>query len=183
MKLKHLSVVVVFLGILYGLFIANLFKAPEELSFSERRKLAQFPEINVETVFSAEAMSGFDDYAVDQMVFRESWRRLKAQFDLGVWHKADNNAIFVMGDQVFKTEYPIRENSVTRLCGILNYVDDRYLDGLTVRYAFVPDKNYYIPPDSGHLVLDYEKLSSLIREQINPEVKDISLLDTLSLDS
>ncbi|MDR1669071.1 MAG: hypothetical protein LBR76_03860 [Oscillospiraceae bacterium] len=182
-RARDLAVVIVFLGILYAVFFLNLLKPADELSYSERRKLAQFPELNAETILSAEAMEGFDDYAVDQIAFREQWRRLKARFDLNVWLKTDNNAIFVEGGQVFKTEYPIRENSVTRLCGILNYVNRRYLAGLNVRYALVPDKNYYLPDKSGHLVLDYQAMSGLIRDNMDAEIKEISLFDALTADS
>ena len=56
--------------ILGGLLVAALwlgltafawFGAPEEMSESERRKLAQFPELTVKTVFDGKFMTKFED--------------------------------------------------------------------------------------------------------------------------
>ena len=182
MKLKDISVVVLFLGILYAGLALNLIKPADELSFSERRRLAQFPDINVRAVLNAESMDGFDDFAVDQFVFREQFRRLKARFDLNVWLKADNNAIFVVGDQVFKTDYPLRENSVTRLSELTNYIYAQYLYGMDVFYAIVPEKNYYLD-DHRHLIIDYRFLADLARAGTNGEIGEIDLFGVLSLDS
>jgi len=142
-KIANISVIVCFLAFIYALFFICLFKPADELSFAERRKLAQFPKFNVKTVLNAEFMKGFDDYSVDQIAFRNDWRRLKAVFDLNVFMKNDNNSIFVSSGMVFKTEYPINESSVRRLCNIMNYCDEKFLEGLNVYYTVVPDKNFY----------------------------------------
>ena len=181
LKLKDTSVVVVFLGILLAVFIINLVKEDDALSFSERRKLAQFPEITVEAVLNKESMDGFDNYSVDQIAFRENYRRLKAMFDINVWLKSDNNAIFVVGDQVFKTEYPKNENSARQLCNIINYVYGQFLTGMNVHYAAIPDKNYYLG-DTHHLIMDYPAYAAFIRENILAEIGEIYLFGALSLD-
>ena len=181
-KLNDLSVAAAFAGLLLAVLIFNLLKSPAELSYSERRRLARFPAPSVASVMNGAFMEGFDDYAVDQIAFRDPFRQLKAVFDLGVLRKSDNNAIFVVGDQVFKTEYPLHENSVTRLCGILNYVDARYLDGMNVHYAIVPDKNYYLE-HTRHLKLDYPAMADLVRANLNETIRPIDLFGALSLDS
>ncbi|MDR0248225.1 MAG: hypothetical protein LBI44_00960 [Oscillospiraceae bacterium] len=180
-KISDVITVACFLSVSYVLFFMNIIKPSDELSFSERRRLAQFPELSAGTIFSAEFMRGFDDYAADQMVYRNEWRRLKAAFDLGVFRKHDNNAIFVSGGMVFKTEYPLRESSVRRLCGIINYCDERFLSGQNVYYTLVPDKNYYLG-DGDRLVMDYEALADLTREHLRDNIRYIDLFGALSLD-
>ena len=181
-RLSDLAVAVLFLGILFAVFFINLFKPNDQLSFSERRKLAQFPEISLEAVMDKSSMDGFDSYSVDQIAFREDYRRLKAMFDMSVWFKSDNNAIFVVGDQVFKTEYPKNENSARRLCDVINYVYWQFLGGMNVHYAIVPDKNYYLG-DTHHLVMDYMDYAAFIRDNVSGDIGEIDLFDKLSLDS
>jgi hypothetical protein len=106
----------------------------------------------------------------------------KAIFDLDVLRKHDNNAIFLAENMVFKTDYPLSENSIKRLCGIINYCDEKFLDGLNVYYAIAPDKNYYLE-STNHLILDYSAMADLVRTGINDDIKYIDLFGALSLDS
>ena len=181
--MKHKIIGISFLAVLFAVFILNITKAPDEYSVSERRRLAQFPKLTVGTIQNGTFMTDFDDFAVDQAAFREPFRRLKAFFDLNVLRKLDNNDIFVIGDVVFKTDYPLNERSVLRLCGIINAVHNRYLDETNnVLYTIVPDKNAYLE-NSGYLVLDYEKMQALIRLSINEDIASFSIFDALSMES
>ena len=182
LSLSNVVMIILFLGVIYAVFVMNLIKPADKLSVSERRKLAQFPDINIESILSKKSMDGFDNYSVDQIAFREDYRRLKAVFDINVWFKSDNNAIFVAGDQVFKTEYPMNQNSARRLCEIINYVYTSFLDGMNVRYALVPDKNYYLG-DTHHLVMDYREYARFIRENVRADIGEIDLFGELGLDS
>jgi len=181
-KIKDLVVVISFLGVLYTLFFINIFKAPDDLSFSERRRLAQFPQISSGSIMNAEAMAGFDDFAVDQFVFRDQFRSIKATFDMNIWLKADNNAIFVVGNHVFKTDYPLRENGIRRLCSITNYMYEQHMQGMNVHYAIIPDKNYHLS-DSRHLSIDYGYLAEIVRSSTRDEIGYIDLFNVLSLDN
>jgi hypothetical protein len=181
--MKHKLTAIFFLAVLYAVFFLNITKAPDEFSVSERRRLAQFPELTAGTVLSGKFMEGFGDYAVDQMVLREPFRRLKAFADLGFLRKLDNNGIFVIGGNAFKTDYPLNEPSVLRLCGIINAVYSRYLDGRdNVWFTLVPDKNAYLE-NSGRLILDYSRMEALIRSSLHDEIAYISIFEALSLDS
>ena len=181
MKSKIISVS--FLAVLFVMLILNIFKAPDEFSVSERRRLAQFPEMNLSTVLNGKFMEGFDDFAVDQAVFREPFRQVKAFVNLNILRKLDNNNIFITDTMVFKQEYPLNERSVLRLCGIINGVHQRYLgEARTVWYTLVPDKNAYIE-NSRHLVLDYGKMETLIRQSLNEDMTYLNIFDDLSLES
>jgi hypothetical protein len=181
--MRHRITVLTFLAALYTLLFINLIKEPDGFSRSERRRLAQFPELTIETVRDGSFMDGFDDYTADQAAFREPFRRVKAFFDLRVLRKLDNNGIFVRDGYVFKTDYPLNERSVLRLCGIINTVYSLCLDeSNNVWFAFVPDKNAHLR-NWGHLVLDYRRMESIIRENLRDEIKHINLFDDLSPDS
>ncbi len=51
MKYIDLITIVIFMLVICGLTVPGLFKDPAEISISERRKLAQSPEISVEAIF------------------------------------------------------------------------------------------------------------------------------------
>ena len=178
--MKYITVIS-FLVIIFGVFFLNITKSPDEFSASERRKLAQFPTFSLENVMNGKFMEGFNDYAVDQTAFREEFRRLKSFFDLNVLRKSDNNGIFVHNGFVFKTEYPLNRPSVIRLCEIINSVHEIFLDESNrVWYSVAPDKNAFIS-DSKYLVLDYDEMKTLIRENINQSIPYIEIFDTLEL--
>jgi len=178
----NIAVIVSFILILFIVFFATIFRHPDDISFSERRKLAQFPELSFESIVSSEFMKDFDSFSVDQITLRDSFRRLKAYFEFNVMRKYDNNSIFKYGDMVFKTEYPLREDSIKRLCSIINYCDEQYLDGLNVYYTIIPDKNYYLK-DTIYLKLDYHEIERIVEMNLHGNIKYIDLFDTLSLDS
>ena len=48
-----------------------------EVSEAERRPLAQFPELTVETILSGDFMVDFEDYTLDQFPVRDTFRQLK----------------------------------------------------------------------------------------------------------
>jgi hypothetical protein len=181
-KIKNIAVIALTALTLYGLLIINLFKPAAEVSYSERRKLAQFPELTAEAIWSADFFEGFDSYTVDQTAFREDFRSLKAFVDINVLRKSDNNGIFIVGDMIFKTEYPLNEQSVAHLCDRINYVYEKYLNGaMNVRYTMVPDKNYYIENPS-HLVMDYHQMEDIIRANVNGGIEYLDLKGSLTLD-
>gem|GEM_PF-5061863 len=171
-----------FLGFIFGVFILNVIKNPTEFSISERRKLAQFPDLSYNSVMNGDFMNKFGDYSVDQTAFREDFRKVKAFFDLNILRKSDNNDIFVHDGYVFKTQYPMNTQSVTRLCGIVNAVCDKYLnESNKIMYSVAPDKNAYIG-GSKYLVLDYDEMLTLIRENINGDIPYTDIFGDVSLD-
>ena len=180
-NLKHITVTCTFLAILMGLFAASLLKPSTDVSRSERRRLAQFPEFSAEEVFGASFMKGFDDYATDQFFGRETFRSVKAVFDREVLRKSDTNKLFMRGDDVFKIEYPLHEDKVTSLAARLTALRDKYMQGMNVYYTIVPDKNYFLPADGGYLTLDYDRLRDLMQEGMTG-MTYIDLFGTLSLE-
>ena len=180
--MKNKIITFSFSAVIFGLFILNLFRPSQEISFSERRKLAQMPQISYGSLMDGKFMQDFDKYASDQFIWRESFRSIKSYTDKLLFRKLDTNGLFQIGDDIFKIEYPLNETKVFELCGKLNRVYDMYLSGMNVSFSVIPDKNCYIPENSPYPVMDYRKIEEIMQENLS-SMKYISLFDKLSLDS
>ena len=78
--MKNKILVISFLIIIYGFFFLNIFIPDLDISKSERRKLQEFPEVSISNILNKNFMNEFDDYSVDQFVFRDSFRNIKASY-------------------------------------------------------------------------------------------------------
>lgn len=179
--MKNKIVIASFMTILFGIALVNLFIPAKELSISERRKLQQFPPITLERILNAGFMKDFDKYSVDQFLFREQFRSVKAAVDRNILGKTDTNGIFSKNGHLLKIEYPLRENKVLQMATKMLAVERKLLQGMNVYYSIVPDKNCYLPQNSGALVMDYVKLERLMNQNL-PEMKYINLFGSLTLD-
>ena len=72
-----------------------LVRGSDELSVSERRQLAQFPEISWKSVGSTDFMRDFESYTLDQFPARDTFRKIKALFHKDVMLQKDNNNIYI----------------------------------------------------------------------------------------
>ena len=84
----------------------NIAKSDDTVSISERRKLAQFPKINVENMKDGTFMSGFESYAKDQFPLREQFRALKTAFSMYVLGQKDQHGLYIKDGYFAKMEYP-----------------------------------------------------------------------------
>lgn len=150
-----------------------------DVSQSERRPLAQRPQWSVEALISGEYREDFEDYALDQFPFRESFRRLKALFHYHVLGQKDNNGIYLAKGYAVKQEYPLNEASVDHFLERMNTLYEKYLTGCSVTMAIVPDKGYYLARDSGQLQLNYDALKAKIVQGM-PWADHVELTDSLS---
>ena len=94
-KRKNLAVVCLSAAFLLGFLIWGLCKPDDAVSVSERRKLAQKPELTLSSVLRGEFMTKFETYTLDQFPLRDSFRQLKAVTLLDVLQEKDNNGIYV----------------------------------------------------------------------------------------
>ena len=72
-----------------ALTVCAWFGPAEDFSDSERRKLAQFPKLNVNTVLEGKFMTAFEDYTLDQFPLRDAFRQLKSLFHYYVLNQKD----------------------------------------------------------------------------------------------
>jgi len=156
---------------------------PNELSENERRKLSMLPKFSWENILSTKYMEEFDKYTLDQFPNRDNFRRLKAIAQFYVFRQKDNNGIFITEDTVSKTEHPLKESSVVNATDKFEYLYDTYFSGkdMAVYYSIIPDKNYFTAESNGYLSMDYKKLVSLMKDNLD-HMKYIDLFDCLSIE-
>ena len=168
---------------LLGFLIWGLLKPDEAASKSERRKLAQLPEFNVQTVLNGSFMEDFESYALDQFPLREQFRRLKAETVLHVLRQSDNNGIYVADGYASKLDDTLDTASVDHAAARFRTIYDRYLSStdVTIYAAVIPDKNYYLSQKTGYPALDLDALAARLYGAMD-YAQPVELRDVLSLE-
>ena len=151
-------------------------------SDSERRPLAQFPELSADTLLSGQFMKDFAEYAVDQFPLRDSFRTLNAYLTYYLLGQTDNNGIYLHEGYAAKMDFPMDEASVNSAMARFNELYEAYLTGSDVHFALVPDKSYYLADQAGVLRMDYDALFAKMAEGL-PWAEFIDLTGTLSVES
>ena len=180
-KQKDITITILFIVTIIGVFLANLLIKDNDISISERRKLAKFPKITLDSIFKEPLGNSIEEYAMDQFILRDEFRSIKTFVKLNILNQKDNNELFEINNNIYKMLYPLNENSVVNVANKINNIYNTYLnDSFNVYYSIVPDKNYYIDDNSLYLKLDYDKLEDIMSSNINSNIKYIDLFDTLS---
>lgn len=184
-RILNIITSVLVLGFILALSVFAWIKPADDISVSERRELAKFPDLNFNTLVSGSFMKNFENYTLDQFPLREFFRTIKAQSELGIFNKLSNNNIIEKDGYITKIEYPLNEQSIENAGKKFNFVYDKYLKdtNTNVYFSIIPDKNYYlISEDENYLSIDYEKLVSSITEKTS-YMKYIDIFSELSIDS
>jgi len=182
-RTKNITVTIVFIIFFAIITLLVAFHKPNEISKNERRKLAQLPELSGENILSSKYMEDFDKYTLDQFPFRDTFRQLKAVTQFSVFHQKDNNGIYIVDNTVSKIEYPLKESSVINAADKFKDLYDTYCSGkdMAVYYSIIPDKNYFIAKSNGYPSMDYDRLVSLIKKNVD-SMKYIDIFDCLSIE-
>ena len=151
----------------------------QDLSVSERRPLAQMPELEAEALLNGAFMSDFEAYSLDQFPLRDTFRRFKSLFHYNILHQRDNNGIYIADGMAVKQEYPLNTDSIDHAASRFQNIYDRYLQQSDVYFAIVPDKGYYLAEGSGHLSLNCHQMTQLLQQKL-PWAQFVDLTDTLS---
>jgi hypothetical protein len=180
-KAKNRAVIAMFCIFILA-FAAAMFIVPDkELSRAERRRLAQKPEADAESVFSGEFAQSFEEYLCDQFPAREQLRTLKSSFALYALRQLDVNGLYITGGTVVK-EDTLDEKQVSLAVGKINSVREKYLSDCRVFYTVVPDKGYYAAEGSVYPHMDYDELFSILDSGL-ADMSYIDITGTLDLDS
>ncbi len=140
------------------------FGPAEDFSDAERRNLAQFPELNVQTVLDGKFMTEFESYTLDQFPLRDSFRQLKALFHYNALGQKDNNDIYIVHDYAAKLEYPLNDTSIANALKKFNHLYEKYLTGCeNIVVSVVPDKGYYLAEENGYPAMDYAALMDAVK--------------------
>lgn len=164
MKKRHMFGLAALAAVWLVLSAAAWFSPAKEISESERRKLAQFPALTVESVGSSKFMTDFENYTLDQFPLRDTFRRLKALVHYNLFAQKDNNGIYLAGGYAAELEYPLNEISVSNAIKKFNALYETYLQESRVIVSVVPDKGYYLAEAYGYPAMDYEALFAAVEE-------------------
>ena len=183
-KGKNLAVVLLTSAFLLGFLVWSILKPDDAVSQSERRKLAQKPDLTAAAVLSGDFMTKFESYTLDQFPLRDGFRRLKAAVLLDVLREKDNNGIYLADGYAAKLEYPLDEASVRHAADRFQFLYETYLAGTDAKIyeAVIPDKGAFLAAQNGYPALDYSALFMLLQENM-PYAEPIDLMPALSLDS
>ena len=164
-----------------GLTVTAWVHPSQEISESERRKLAQFPELSVSSLVNGGFMSKFEDYTLDQFPLRDTFRTIKSLFHYNILGQKDNNGIYIVDGYAAKLEYPLNENSVQLAANKFNYLYDTYLTGSDGRifFAIAPDKGQYLAEGNGYLSLDYDTMADKLSAAM-PWAEYVDISDCLT---
>lgn len=169
-----------FAALFLALTLACWFHSPRAESLTERRKLAQKPELTLKSFTGGSFASSFESYSQDQFPLREGFRTLKALFQTKVLGRQDNNNIYVKDGWLAQLEYPENLSSADYAASRFQQVYDRYLSGSSRVYlSVIPDKGYFL---EGIPKMDHGAFVSRLREK-TPFAAYIDLFPTLTLDS
>ena len=155
--IKNRIITIGFVVILAIVFVANIIAEDKVISTSERRKLAQFPEIKFSEILNGNVIEDWEKYVEDQFVERDFFRRIKSFWSMNIFAQKDNNKLYEKDGAIYKMEYPLKDNNIQKSAQKIKDVYDTYLQNMNVYYSIVPDKNYYLENDD-HLKIDYNKV-------------------------
>lgn len=155
-------------------------KSSDTYSVAERRKLQQLPELTLTTAADGTFMEKFESYTLDQFPFRDGFRSFKAWISEKIMGTSDQNEIYVEDGYAVKMEYPLKEESLEYAADRFRNIYEKYIkdQGDQVYVSVIPDKNYFLAEKSGHLSVDYEKLFTVMQQEM-PYARYIDLTDTL----
>ncbi len=166
-KYRNIASVCVMAVLIFGMSLWCFIKGSDDYSESERRVLADIPELSWETVSDGCFMNDFESYTADQFPMRDTFRGVKSFTELMVLQKLDNNGLFIKDGYILKNEYPLNDEMLDHAAERFRFIYDTYLaeNDMNIYFSVVPDKNYYVLQDGINLSLDYSELISKMREK------------------
>ena len=182
MERKHFKVIgmAIVAAVWLGLAVSAWCRPADEISRTERRTLAQFPEITTENLLNGQFVSDFESYTLDQFPMRDAFRQLKARVHYNVLCQRDNNGIYLAEGRAAKLEYPLNEGSVDNALKVFNSICRRYLQDSNIYLVVVPDKGYYLATENGYPAMDYERLLERMRQGM-PDANYVNLTNCLTV--
>ncbi len=178
---KNLFVVVAAAVFVFGFSVFGIIAPDKEISVSERRPLAKFPQISAEKIFDGSFAGNFEKYSLDQFPLRDGFRTLKAFTSKNILRQKDNNGLYYADGHLSKLDFPVNLDSVKRATNRFNEIIKEYADkNARVFFSVIPDKNYFLAEKNGYPAMDYEKLISFAKNSMKTS-EYIDIIDLLEI--
>ncbi len=170
--MKKKRIVIPVLTVWLALSTALWFAPRKDISDTERRKLAQFPAVKVQSIVQGTFMSDFESASQDQFPGREMFRTAKALFDRFALAMPDSNGIALADGQAVKLEYPLNNAALTANLSKLTALSAQYLEGANrIVSCVVPDKALYLK--GGYPTMDYDVFFTVVEDAQLGDFADI----------
>lgn len=180
-KIKSLLTMVLALGFIAVFAVWGIAEPDKTESLTERRLLANFPTLSLETISDGSFMTGFEKYMLDHFPLRDSFRTLKAYTVSGVFNQKDNNGLYTAGEHIAKLDFPEKTQSAEYAASRFEAVYDKYFAGTDskIYLSVIPDKNYFLASQNGYPDMNYEKLINTLKNGFT-HAKYIDITGTLT---
>lgn len=181
-KVKNILVVCTAAAFFFLFFIWCMVKPQDEFSDSERRRLAGFPKLRVQSVLSGTFAKDFETYSTDQFPLRDQFRTLDAVVRFYGLCQKDNQGIYLSHGYASSLEYPLDVSSLDRAAERFSYLYETYMKGKDMKlyFSIVPDKNYFLAEQNGYPAMDYNMLFQAMQER-TPYMHYIDITDLLDI--
>lgn len=186
-KIKNIVMVAFASLFLFGFAFWAWLKPADPFSESERRPLAEMPELSFASILNRDSdktfMKLFESYSLDQFPLRDAFRTVKSIASYYLFQNMDNNGIYVEDGYAAQLEYPVKEDSLDYAVGRFESIYNRFLRGKNknVYTSVVPDKGYFLAEQNGYLSMDYEQFFKLFSEKMD-FAEYIDIKDSLALE-
>lgn len=161
--MKNKVITISFVVMIELFFLLSLVIKDEQISKSERRKLAQFPNLTINKIMDGSFTDDFENYTLDQFPFRDTFRSIKANTNYFALNMLDNNSVYLNEQGIFKMDYPTNIESINNFVNKINSIIDNLSKDNKVYSLIIPDKNYYVK-EKLFLKIDYDLLYSKIKK-------------------
>lgn len=178
-NVKNIVVSVSFILVLTVFMVANILLPHRDSSYTERRWFRR-PEFSGERLLGGKLSLAYEKYTLEQFALRDLFRGLKAFSTLHLLRVKEHNDVYVIGDGLYRKEYPLREESIENAVAKFKELYATYLKGQPVYYSVIPDKNYYVAAEHGYLALDYGRMLEILGEGLG-DWTYIDLFDSLTI--
>lgn len=163
------------------LTLASWLHAPQKLSLSERRRLAQKPKLTIQGLLNGSYMDAFDAYAQDQFPMRDALRTLKAVTDRTLLGRLDSHDIYLYDGYAAKIDATFSRDCIDYAAKRFNWINERYLAPADCRVwvSVVPDKSCFLAEKVDCPRFDSQELVTALTEQM-PYAEYINIFPTLT---
>lgn len=171
--MKNKIITFLFVGYIIFFGILHIIIKDEDISSTERRKLAGIPSFELDS----EYIEKLDKYLLDHFPFRDGFRSIKASFNYNILNKLDNNDIYLKDNYIYKSIYPTDMESINNFISKVSKVSQDFSSN-NMYIMIIPDKNYYLSDDN-FLQIDYDYIYDKVNDLgfYNIDIRDVLVSD------
>ena len=171
--MKNKIIVYTYLTFIVVFSLLHIVIKDNEISKTERRELKEFPTFELSNTY----ITDIEDYLLDHFPLRDTFRSVKANFNLKVLNKLDNNNIYIKDNYIYKSNYPTNKKSINNFINNINKINSMLSPNNKSYIMIIPDKNYYLN-DENFLHIDYKYIYNEINKL---NINKIDIKDTLNI--